>query len=215
MYINNEKLSTIDFTHFVVTDLPPNMLVEVGVDDGCEMLATAAPKIVAALVGVVVLLVKELNESGANTPFCADVSEFELSATFGLQILNVWNIDAGSADVVTVALEVVVTAVVAAVLPPNIDGAVPAFAKLNPPAVGFDVAADRGIAADVGARAEAAEVGVEVSDKVAAVCAVAGVLSNGVDAVEPPSENEKLFIELDLVIGIELATGVFSLSLFD
>lgn len=67
----------------------------------------------------------------------------ELSEAFGLQILDDWKTFEGSVELLTAALEVVVTTFVFAVLLSNIDDSALALAKLNPIELGdFEVGAN-------------------------------------------------------------------------
>lgn len=123
--------------------LAPNRVV--AVDGDCAKLVDTPPKIDAVLVGDVALLPKFPNEVDPNKPLFAinskwnvqrivkqttnryykknhnSNSQLELSETFGLQILNDWKTFEGSVELLTAALEVVVTTFVVAVLPPKID----------------------------------------------------------------------------------------------
>lgn len=140
--------------------------------------------------------------------------QFELSAIFGLQMLNPWNIFEGSVELLTSAPAVVVTTFVVAVFPANIDDSALAFAKLNPIELGDF---EDGVDAEDGDVSAATNVGAAADGVTADVCTVVGVagFTDGELAFEAPRENEKFPIELVFVIGTEVDTGLFSLSLLD
>lgn len=146
--------------------------------------------------------------------------QLELSATFGLHLLKLWNIDVGSVVLLTAALEVGVETLVIVVAPPlNIDASALALAKLSPIALDFGGVAD--------------EVGVENGDTIEAVIgaaafdlgnsactvAAAGVLGFAAattDTFAPLAiGNENPVVELVLASGTALTIGLFSLSFFD